>query len=227
MSYVRRTQALIDSVERKVDIMKNQELSFHNSGLTAEIGTSIHNAVRIAVELSLWRKAPELKSKLPDEWVTYSDHVDVYFVKQNNSRTRERLTLHFPETNKIMLPPKHASWDDVILDRDYITPEIDTWLDEADEAATKCEDIKAEFNIITRQLTDFLNSHASLNTAIKEMPELELYVPQEYLDKVKEKVIRTKTNKTSTTAKDLNIDVEVLTRAAVAHRINSANDLYK
>jgi len=52
---------------------------------------------------------------------------------------------------------------------------------------------------------------------------LEMYVPAEYLDKIKEKTVKA-AKKEVTTAEDLNIDVDALTRAAVAHRITSAGN---
>ena len=80
------------------------------------------------------------------------------------------------------------------------------------------------FDGIKTQLIAFMGKHASLNTAIKELPELEMYVPQSYLDKLAEETIRTKPTKSELDDDDdeVTVDVEAITRAAIAHRITSS-----
>ena len=69
-----------------------------------------------------------------------------------------------------------------------------------------------------------MGKHASLNTAIKEMPELKLYVPSHYIEKLEKQENRIKAKpKAPTTDDDVAVDVEALTRAAIAHRITTAN----
>jgi hypothetical protein len=104
-----------------------------------------------------------------------------------------------------------------------MTPLVKAWLDGRYEYEKKRQSTVDLFGNISKQLRDFLLSHASLNTALKEMPELEMYVPAEYLGKIKEKTVKA-AKKEVTTAEDLNIDVDALTRAAVAHRITSAGN---
>ena len=82
------------------------------------------------------------------------------------------------------------------------------------------------FDGIKEQLTSFMGKHASLNTAIKELPELEMYVPQEYLDRLAEETVKHK--KVFPLANDdddeVKVDVEAITRAAIAHRITSSGE---
>ena len=82
-----------------------------------------------------------------------------------------------------------------------------------------------KFNKVEAQLKSFMEQHASLNTAIKEMPEIEHYVPTEYIEKLHApSVPRSKTapRPDKTTVEDLGIDRDALTSAAVAHQIASS-----
>ena len=81
------------------------------------------------------------------------------------------------------------------------------------------------FDGIKEQLTTFMSKHASLNTAIKELPELEMYVPQGYLDRLAEETVRTTPTKKELVDDDgVELDMEAITRAAIAHRITSSGE---
>ena len=68
-----------------------------------------------------------------------------------------------------------------------------------------------------------MGKHASLNTALKEMPELKLYVPNSYIEKIEKKENRIKTKPLApTTSDDVEVDVDALTRAAIANRVTTA-----
>ena len=67
-----------------------------------------------------------------------------------------------------------------------------------------------------------MGQHASLNTALKEMPELEMYVPAAFMRKhAAPEASRAKVQR-PTNIERLDINVDVLTSAAVAHRIATA-----
>ena len=64
--------------------------------------------------------------------------------------------------------------------------------------------------------------HASLNAAIKEMPEIELYVPDQYLRKMHEAVApRVKKEEQQSAITELGIDRNALAAVAIAHRVMS------
>jgi hypothetical protein len=99
-----------------------------------------------------------------------------------------------------------------------------TWITEYTENERKKTEIRDRFNGIKDQLISFLMTHASLNTALKEMPELEMYISADDLAKVRTKGKTTPTVKVVTTVEKLAIDIDALTQAAVAYRITSAGD---
>ena len=105
-----------------------------------------------------------------------------------------------------------------------MTPLIKEWVDERYKQDKNKGETLDMFTDIKSQLTSYLESHASLNMALKDMPELEMYVPQEYLDRIAEETVRVKKEKEESAVTALGIDVDALTRAAVAHRITSSGE---
>lgn len=91
------------------------------------------------------------------------------------------------------------------------------------DAAIKIRKSKKAFAAMRDQIVGYLQSQTSLNTALKEVPELALYVEQKYIDKVNEPAKkRTKATQTDDDTETLSIDVEAIAAAAIAHRIHSA-----
>lgn len=220
MAYVRRTQTLVDDVAHNIENMRNDEVYKLHKRASVEMGTPLYDDVRKAVEASIWSEAPDLFDKLPKAWCRFEDSMSVTFRGDARSELIQE-TLEFPTDDKIKLPPSFSRWDTVRVTSKQFTPLIEQWVSDRYEQEFKRQETVDLFGNIKQQLKDFLMSHASLNAAVKEMPELELYVPQEYLDKLAEKTVRVKKEKT--TASDLNIDVDALTQAAIAHRMTSGS----
>jgi len=222
MAYVRRTWTLVESVEIKVANMKDAELKALNKRDDIDIGTPLYKEVRKAAVDSAWVEAPDLIDKMPDTWCRMENVLSVRF-RGEGKTDYVAYTLETANDDKIKLPPSFSRWDTLEITHSRMTPLIKAWVDGRYEYEKKKQSTVDLFGNISKQLRDFLLSHASLNTALKEMPELEMYVPAEYLDKIKEKTVKA-AKKEVTTAEDLNIDVDALTRAAVAHRITSAGN---
>jgi hypothetical protein len=49
-----------------------------------------------------------------------------------------------------------------------------------------------KWNEIKHQVQKFLRAFPSLNSALKEWPEIKMYIPQKYIDKVNYKIVRPK-----------------------------------
>lgn len=223
MAYVRRTQTLIEDVQGRVDSMKHDELRLATyKSDNIDIGTPLYEEVRKAAIDSAWVEAPDLIDKIPETWCRMESVMTVRF-RGEGKIDGVSYTLETTNDDKIKLPPSFSRWDTIEVTHSYITPLIQEWVTNKYESEHKRQSTIDMFHNIGKQLTDYLQSHASLNTALKEMPELELYVPDEYLDKIKEKSVKA-AKKEVTTAEDLNIDVDALTRAAIAHRITSAGE---
>ena len=217
MAYVRRTDALVALVERKVLNMMDEELVRVHKREDIDIGTPLYDDVRVAVEGVLWKPAPELMDKMPKEWCRHEDSMSTSF-KIDAGFKSVRYTLESPTDDPLKLPPNASRWDTIDVEESDMTPLIKEWVTRRLATEVKRDETVDLFGSIGTQLRDYLLSHASLNTALKEMPELEMYIPQDILDKVSEKVVRAKKEKEDVVDK-LGIDVDALTRAAVAHRL--------
>ena len=202
MAYVRKTQTLVDDIG-------------HTS---FEIGTPLHDEVaNLALKVE-WHEAPELMGKLPDSWCYPASSCRLKF-DNGDDYNAIRVDLDTSENNRIMFPPKYDRWKDIVIDQSDWTPLITKWITEKQKQLAENAETRDMFGDIKRQLEDFLGRHASLNSAIKEMPELKLYVPDEYISKLEQKSTpRTKTP-TVSIVEELDIDIDNITRLAVAHRI--------
>jgi len=218
--YVRRTQQLVVDVRFKVSRMEQAEFDKTNKP-KVDLGTPLYDDMRAAALNSAWFEAPELKDKLPKDWCRTEDNMSVTFRGEGEMSVVSH-TLESETGNGFKLPPNYNRWGATEVQRSEMTPLMKEWVTNEYARERSIKETVDLFGNITKQLTEFLESHASLNTALKEMPELEMYVPDEYLEKIKEKTVRVKKEKEDVVDK-LNIDVDALTRAAVAHRMTSSN----
>lgn len=221
--YVRKTQTLVQDIEHEVYKMQQSAVSKLTSENNVEIGTPLHAEIKTALENTLWEPAPDLKDKMPKKWLSDESHVMVDFPSDEHRTVR----YNFGSQNgdEVKIPPGFRRWDDVHIPQKYWTPLIQEWLTAQHNADVEREKIVDSYQNIGKQLTSFMAKHASLNTALKEMPELELYVPNSYIEKVNTKEERVKAKPTvPTTHDDTEVDVDALTRAAIAHRVSTASE---
>jgi len=223
--YVRKTMTLVEEIGYSVDAMKHNQIKKTYKGTSIELDTPLHHEVRKVIENVLWKEAPDLMDKMPEKWCKIEDNVQVIFQHQppNNSTN---IQFEVSNEDKLKLPPTYSRYssDCQIHDED-VTPLIREWLEDIKIQSKNKRETEDMFDKIKTQLTSFMGKHASLNTAIKEMPELEMYVPKEYLDKLAEETVRTKPAKRELDDDDgEELDIEAITRAAIAHRITSSGE---
>ncbi len=223
--YVRKTMTLVEEIGYSVDAMKHNQIKKTYKGTSIELDTPLHHEVRKVIEKVLWEEAPDLKDKMPEKWCKMEDSVQATFYAPSPSIG---IPIHFetPIDDKMKLPPTYSRYssDCQIHDED-VTPLIREWLEDIKIQSKNKRETEDMFAKIKTQLTSFMGKHASLNTAIKEMPELEMYVPKEYLDKLAEETVRTKPTKSKPDDDDgEELDIEAITRAAIAHRITSSGE---
>jgi hypothetical protein len=219
MAYVRKTQKLVDDVVANLQKMRHAALE----PLCAEgpTDTTTHTAVRESVVAAAWGLAPHLRGQIPDKWLDVRSKVYVKFMRDDGT-IRHRFELSVPDSDKIEVPVDNSGyWRTVDVSPAYVNADTEKWLATIDELQAKAEQTRQQYDTLQGQLTMFINSHASLNAALKEMPELEMYIPQEYLTRVHEEVEPRERRKESNVER-LEIDRESLVSIAVAHRITAS-----
>jgi hypothetical protein len=208
--------------------MKNNQIDKVCTSTKIEIGTPLHDEVKKAIEEFLWKDAPDLKNKMPKKWCKNEDEIQVTFYPPSPS-VGIPTHVESPVDDKFKCPPvynKYSSdWDCKIYDSES-TPLIREWIEEVKKQDKLRSETIDMFEDIKKQLTAFMGKHASLNTAIKEMPELEMYVPEHYLKRLAEETVK---HKKVFPLKDddddeVTVDLEAITRAAIAHRITSSGE---
>jgi hypothetical protein len=111
---------------------------------------------------------------------------------------------------------------DVEVYDDECTGALSTWVDKEIANQAQRRTVQQQYREVERQVIGFLRTHASLNAAIKEMPEIEMYVPAAYISKMHEAVApRVKKEEQQSAIHDLGIDRNALAAVAIAHRVMS------
>jgi hypothetical protein len=172
----------------------------------------------------VWSEAPELKGKIPKSWLQHHNDARLNF-RNDEGVCFASLWLDPPRGDKFSFPLKYSGYNrpEVDIHPQHYNEVVKKWA--ATELASKAKraEIEDQFGTVLDQVTAFMGQHASLNAAVKAMPEIELYVPDEYLSRMRAPTPpRAKKAAPEVVIEELNIDVNALASAAIAHRIASA-----
>ena len=171
---------------------------------------------------------------MPDEWLDglKAKNVDVKIVAPESCPDSGDVNIYLE--GDFTLSPAHASAGSsyygnkgkMTLEEADFPPLLMNWFKSGKSNESIKKSLQDKFNKIEEQLKSFMEQHASLNTAIKELPQIEQYIPEEYIEKLhapsapRGKVQRAE----KTTVEDLGIDRDALTSAAVAHQLTRDSD---
>jgi hypothetical protein len=222
MAYVRKTDMLVNDVIEHVQAMSRA--AQHPYDDTLEVGTPEYNDMRKATVSATWKSAPELEGKLPDDWCGTPHRVNVN-LRDTNNNSVARFGVENSTANPMRLSPEYrTSFPHVDVSVDDLTGAAKTWINEMAGKQEQRLEIIDKFKVVKDQLASFMRQHASLNAMLTEMPELEMYVPDRYMQKVRAKSAPRAKVERPTNVEDLNIDVDALAAAAITHRMVTAND---
>ena len=233
MAYVRKTDTLVQHILHKVRKMsETAQRPYSADTLTKD--SAEYDAIRNCIESVSWKGAPQLQQQMPDEWLDglKAKNVDVRIVAPESCPDSGDVNIYLE--GDFTLSPAHASAGHSysgnrgkmeLTEADF-PPLLMTWFKSGKSNESIKKSLQDKFNKVEEQLKSYMQQHASLNTAIKELPELEQYVPEEYMEKLhapsapRGKVQRAE----KTTVEDLGIDRDALTSAAVAHQLTRDGD---
>jgi len=233
MAYVRKTDTLVQHILHKVRQM-SQTAQKPYSADTLTKDSAEYEAIRNCIESVSWKGAPQLKQQMPDEWLDglKAKNVDVKIVAPESCPDSGDVNIYLE--GDFTLSPAHASAGHSysgnrgkmeLTEADF-PPLLMSWFKSGKSNESIKKSLQDKFNKIEEQLKSFMEQHASLNTAIKELPQIEQYIPEEYMEKLhapsapRGKVQRAE----KTTVEDLGIDRDALTSAAVAHQLTRDGD---
>lgn len=223
MAYVRKTDILINGIRDKIRNMRRKAEQMYTSS-NPEIGTPLYQSMREAVETAAWADAPELRGKLPMAWLRKHDTASVYFVDDNGQRSGQSVYLSSPEHNRFVMPPiSDSSYRfEIKVKMEHCNEMLRKWLSSDGEREANRRHVCEQFDNVERQLMAYMDKHASLNSAIKEMPEIEMYIPEEFMRKYHAVEERAAKQKKPSTVDEIGIDTNAIASLAIAHRITTA-----
>ena len=221
MAYVRKTDTLLSDIVSTTYEMERKALDLHNGG-ALEIGSALYKNIRTCAETAAWKLAPELQYTTPDAWKVSRANVSVHLKAEDGSHLFKQ-DISSPDHDQFALPFINTGgrYDyDVSVPFNEMSEDVKAYALGAGDRKAKKTEIKESYASTRMQLRLFLEQHASLNAALTTMPELELYVPEKYMAKFREKAAPRVKEKV-TYAEDLGIDVDVLAANAIAHRLTA------
>ena len=235
MAYVRKTDTLVQHILHKVRKMsETAQKPYSADTLTKD--SAEYDAIRNCIESVSWKGAPQLQQQMPDEGLDglKTKNVDVKIVAPESCPDSGDVNIYLE--GDFTLSPAHASAGHsysgnrgkMTLEEADFPPLLMTWFKSGKSNESIKKSLQDKFNKVESQLKSYMQQHASLNTAIKELPELEQYVPDHYIEKLHAPSAprgKTAPRPEKTTVEEFGIDRDALTSAAVAHQLTrDSND---
>jgi hypothetical protein len=223
MAYVRKTETMLDDIVRNIRNMGAKALELYEDK-SIDIDTAEFAAACEAIHTAAYRDAPHLRGNLPKSWLFKTDRIHLKVTSRTEHGTKVSTYLSAPEHRQFEVPfHMKETWSvDVEVYEDECTGALAAWVQAHNTNKEQRRAVEVQYREVERQVIGFLRSHSSLNAAIKEMPEIELYVPAHYTSKMHEAVApRVKKEEQQSAIHDLGIDRNALAAVAIAHRVMS------
>lgn len=213
MAFVGISGNLLDNVHRVIDRMCDAEVKTVYQDFTYVVTTDSDWFV-----LQSWGNNLHLRDQIPQEWMT-TDHHSARF--RVNLAEHGECCFDVEMPNRLAcFPPKYSSYDAFTIDESdsSIPPSVKEMI----ENRRLVLDIRNRWDGIQNQVRDFLKNCKSLNEALKLWPELEHYIPKDYVERVLEK--RQRSTPVASKAAEIlgQIDTQAVVASAVIARMAGA-----
>lgn len=220
MAYVALSRTLLGEVNNNIKSMKAKELdSMEEDPILAYVRDQAGKPLELWLEEALWEGHLHLKSVLPSSWIVKTEELRLNIEVDGSSSSAKLLAQH---GTKIEIPPIHSGnyYHAVKIKLDKSKEYTQPLFLAVIAYQTKRKEIVNRWESVTSAVSDFLNKCKSLNQAIKLWPGISLYIPQEYIDKVNEKIER-KNKDAEATDSLKSIDTDAIEAAAVIARLST------
>lgn len=183
MALVRVSEVLVAEVGKQVDAISKKAYDLSVAPLNPTKASETMDAIYAAATKQLWSKYEHLRNIVPVEWLKDSNRVDV---KITDAPSIGELMIE----KRIQMPPNaQAGYGYVEVRLKLADLPFDLMAKMAAFNTASTEHAK-KFDQIKAQVVGFLENSRSLNDALKRFPDLALYIPKEFLDRVERKVAR-------------------------------------
>jgi hypothetical protein len=216
MATLRITQALLGDVKDMLNRMRTDAMNREANPLEPMMDADRKHRLSSAAVAFIWGEHAHLRSVVPKEWMKEAKELRISVGEVNYYTCIER---------KVLVPPNsslgYAYSMDIELPANLVPPDI---FAEMVTYKTKTEEVNAKYLKVDAQVLGLLRDSPSLNTAVKEYPNLRLYIPKSYLTRIDAPMIPRNKQKPTDEEALLPapvIDDALLASVGVAHAISS------
>lgn len=215
MSLVRISKNLLTDVEKQINRTSNTVREKTIDPLAPKVTQEVKDKLLAYAINEVWGPHGDLKDRMPKEWLHEKARAHFHINKDN-----VQVGLEIQVADPSFCLPCTSSYNNgqktFNVDVSEAPPEYTAPLMAWDEAR-KAHDEK--FKRVKAQVRAFLNASASLNDALKRYPDLALYIPEQYIERVNEKVERQARERTEKPDAP-NIDRDFLTSTGVVGKLH-------
>lgn len=213
MAFVGISNKLMDDVFHVIDRMSDAEIKSVKQDIEYRVTTENDWFVTQA-----WGANLHLRDQIPKEWMQTDRHSACFYVDLD-VHDRCRFEVSMPSEAVQWFPPKYSSYEAFAISEH--AEGIPETVRQMIENRRVIMDIRSRWKGINDQVRTFLKNCKSLNEAIKLWPDLEHYIPKEYIERTLEKRSAQKT--ISKAAEILGtIDTQAVKASAVIARMAGA-----
>ncbi len=212
--YVAISGKLKDCIDHSIDTLRNAEMA------TTKVAVpSVDPSLTFGMQL-IWQSAVGIADKVPHAWLRKQDFMNVTASLTREDGTSFNNTFALRMTKEVGMPPDTGGYGNyrTLTPEETCAPEFAEYF----AATIASDEIKQRWDKIRAQVNTFLDECKSLNEALKLWPQLNMYVPKEYLDRVAEKAeAKPKESRAADALK--NLDTNLAVSSAVIARMSGAS----
>ena len=212
MAYVAISASLMNEVENKINRMKEADENL----IQKPIDEITYQTLPDDLDHLMWGDHYHLKNVIPDDWKVYNKEHRAN-TKFTHDGVELKSVLYIKTAVGTAAPPKTSSYT-----TNFDVPSTHPIMAEIVQRDVAHYENNKKWKAIRAQIKDFLNNCKSLNEAVKLWPDVRVYVPKSYMDRMLVKSERTaeKISKASEFLKQIDTDNAVA--AAVGARMAGA-----
>jgi hypothetical protein len=212
--YVAISQKLKDHVVHSIDRLRDSEMA------TTKVDVPrIDPNSTFGMQL-IWQSAVGIADKVPQAWLRQQDSMGLEAMLVPEEGAPFRHTCRVSMTKEVGMPPDTGGYGSYrkLTQEEAKAPELAEYF----AAMIASHEIKQRWDKIRLQVLNFLDECKSLNEALKLWPQLNMYVPKDYLDRVAEKAeAKPKESRAADALK--NLDTNLAVSSAVIARMSGAS----
>lgn len=222
MATVNITDTLLDEVGSRVNQMANDAAKTGYLKKSPDSNKPLIAALLRVSEEMWYADAPQLKGVVPQEWLCEIDRLDykIRLPREKGDVSPEDFSIIVRTTGKWRVP--------ACIDHSYGNCTMQIMLSELPvelqsellEYAKERDAHVDKYKAVHHQVKAFLKSCTTLNAAVKKFPNIAMYIPQNYIDRMNKRVVKNSTAKKAE-GKEVTLDTTLLSTVGAKHMLGS------